>query len=87
MRKGKKDPWHEATRTDTREQPAWVPGMSEAPIPLGGPAMEIIDTRSDAEKIKERQLAYMTAAVMWFLLVCAFLIVGSFVLRLCAEIL
>lgn len=64
-------------RTDTTEQPAYVPGMEQAELP----------ERSESEKISERQRAYQAAAVVWFLIVCVFLIAGSAVLRLCLHIL
>lgn len=36
--------------------------------------------------IKARQIAYMTAAVMWFLLACVGLLVGSEVWKICVHI-
>lgn len=82
------DPTRDARRTDTREQRAWIPGMAEAPIPLSGlPPMEVIDMRTEAEQIKSRQAAYMTAALMWFVVISIILIAGSGVLRVCAHIL
>jgi hypothetical protein len=69
--------WVRSERTDTTEQPAFVPGMEDTELP----------DRTESEKIGERQRAYQAAAVVWFLLVCVFLIVGSFVLRLVSHIL
>lgn len=37
-------------------------------------------------EIKQRQVAYMTAAVMWFMLFCVALIIGSEVWKLCVHI-
>ena len=39
------------------------------------------------DEIKQRNIALMTAATMWFFLVCVLAVVGSFVLKLIGHIL
>lgn len=37
-------------------------------------------------EIRDRQIAYMTAAVLWFILACIALIAGSYVWKICLDI-
>lgn len=43
--------------------------------------------KQDGAQIKERHLALMTAAVLWFMLLCGFVVVGAFILKLVGAIL
>lgn len=51
--------------------------MSRNDIVPGLPEPEYIDTRTDGEKIKERQIAYMTAAVIWFVMLLVMALVTT----------
>lgn len=59
----------------TDEESRWVHSM---------PAETSV--KSSPNEIKQRQVAYMTAAVMWFILFCIMVIVGSFVWKVCIDI-
>jgi hypothetical protein len=48
--------------------------------------IESMSTEVWKDRFKERQLSYMTAAIMWFVVLAVLLIAGSSVWKLCLAI-
>jgi len=73
--KVREDHWGEATGRVPRNDTEFVETHEETRPPWMTP-----------EEIKERNIAFMTAAVLWFLLTCGAAIVAVFVLKLIGHL-
>lgn len=84
------DEWktEEIPRYDEEDEVEDNWGKATGRVPDGDPYEGLPTTcKSTADEIKQRNLALLTAAVMWFFLACVLAVVGSFVIKLIGHIL